>query len=88
MGQKVCKCVQAERANNDRSDVYTLLENSPAKPTADATDDSRQPAIATDGDEGDNRDESKKTRFWRKSEKEEESDRNNEGKRYHHKYVH
>ncbi|KAI7804912.1 putative serine/threonine-protein kinase pim-2 [Triplophysa rosa] len=67
MGQKVCKCVQAESADGDRRDVYTLPEHPPVQSSADSSDHSPPPAGATDGDVGDNRDAGRrKRRFWRK----------------------
>lgn len=67
MGQKVCKCVKTESADDHRSDVYTVPENPPEKPSADARDHSPPPAGATDGEVSANRDGGKKKkRFWRK----------------------
>lgn len=60
MGQKACKCVQAESADDHRSDVYKLAENVPQSPPA---------ASSTDGDVSDNRDDGRETnikRLWRK----------------------
>ncbi|XP_056624131.1 uncharacterized protein LOC130437046 [Triplophysa dalaica] len=67
MGQKVCKCVEAESADVDRRDMYTVPENPPVQSTADSSDQTPPPAGATEGDVVHDRDGGrKKRRFWRK----------------------